>query len=264
MTKDEYLENVLTYIDDKYAKLEVKNELEAHLDDRIAFYTGAGYDYDYALEKAIERMGDSQTVGLQMNALHNNKKFNTFTWIFAILFCVVGIGFRNYVYFDLFDDTMSNLLAIASIIFHTGVLLFTIAFILASKRKNYKALMLISIVSLLTFGRIVSYFYMGEAKWYLSPLYAPSVLFTHTSDSISTVLEYVFSAFGIYDTCYMFFAGVFGILFSTQIKLHLNGKAKTNILKRYQALNTLTFIALSTEILSLIIFFVSFVFLMRS
>ena len=261
MTKDEYLESVLTYINDKYAKLEVKNELEAHLDDRIAFYTDASYDYDYALAKAIERMGDAQAVGMQMNELHSNKKAQTFILITAGLFFIVATLFRFYFYIE---ETILDMFPFSSLIFHTAVFLFTATFILASKHKNYKALLFISIVNLFSLGRPLSYFTLGDNLWFLSPLYSPSVLFTHTSDIITKVLECTFWAIGIFDTVFMFFAGAFGVLFAAQIRLHLNGKAKTNILKRYQNINVVTLIAFSTEVLALAIFLISFIFMMVS
>ena len=266
MTKEEYLESILSYIDDKYARLEVKAELEAHLDDRIAFYTDAGYNYDYALDKAIEKMGDARSLGMQLDAVHSNKKAQILIWITAGLFLITAVLFRFYYFIEEYfiAEIWLDMFSISSTVFHTGVFLFTACFLLASKHKNYKALLFISTVNLFSFGNGLCYLYLGDGFWWLSPLYSPSTIFTYRSDSITEVLENIFNAFGIFDTVFMLFAGVFGILFALQIRLHLFGKAKTNILKRYHALNSVTIIAFSTEILSVIIFLLSFIFLMRS
>ncbi len=89
MTREDFIESIISNIDDKFAKIEVKNELEAHLDDRIAFYTDAGYSYDYALEKAIERMGNAEELSEKLSGIHNTEKYRKLAYVFTVLY---GLG----------------------------------------------------------------------------------------------------------------------------------------------------------------------------
>ena len=70
MKKDEYIQEVISRIENKRAKQEVERELSAHIDDRISYYTDAGWDEETANEKAMEHMGDAQCVGTQMSKIH--------------------------------------------------------------------------------------------------------------------------------------------------------------------------------------------------
>ncbi len=264
MTKEEYIESILSGIDDKYAKIEIKTELEAHLDDRIAFYTDAGYDSEHATKKAIERMGNAQTIAYQMNNLHGNRKTTAFIWILAILFCL--ISFINALSFNSLDY-VDNIFNLSGLVFHSGVFIYTICFLLAARHKNYKAIMLISIFNLFLFSRVFSFLTIldtDDSLWLNSPLASSSLMFTHSSDIISIILDFTFNAFGIYDGVYMLLSGVLGVVGSAQIKSNISGTAKTSILKKYKKLNIFTYIAFSTEIISIIIFILSFIFLMRS
>lgn len=71
MDKEQYIATVLSYVTHKYARQEIKMELEAHIDDRIDYYQNAGYDKEYSVQKSIEHMGDAKSVGLKLNTLHN-------------------------------------------------------------------------------------------------------------------------------------------------------------------------------------------------
>ena len=44
MRKEEYINEVISKIENKKAKAEVEKELSNHIDDRISYYTDAGWD----------------------------------------------------------------------------------------------------------------------------------------------------------------------------------------------------------------------------
>lgn len=71
MDKEQYITSVLSYVTHKYARQEIKMELEAHIEDRIDYYTNAGYDREYSVQKSIEHMGDAKSVGIKLNTLHS-------------------------------------------------------------------------------------------------------------------------------------------------------------------------------------------------
>ena len=84
MHKDEYISAVISQIQNKRARAEVEREISAHIDDRISYYTDAGWDEVTASEKALAHMGDPCHVGAQMAKLHPS--VGTFLWIvFAYL-----------------------------------------------------------------------------------------------------------------------------------------------------------------------------------
>ncbi len=94
MTREEYIESVVAQIEDKTARAEVAAEVAAHLDDRIAFYTDAGYDEEYALFHAIERMGDSAQYAQSLAKLHKsgNTLFNIYlNAVLALLYIAVYV-----------------------------------------------------------------------------------------------------------------------------------------------------------------------------
>ena len=74
MRKDEYINEVISKIENKKARREVEKELSAHIDDRISYYTDAGYDEETANEKSIAHMGEPKKVGIQMAKLHKKNK----------------------------------------------------------------------------------------------------------------------------------------------------------------------------------------------
>lgn len=74
--RDKYISDVLERVKNKSARLEIEKELQAHIDDRIEYYTDAGYDLDYAEKMALSKMGSPEKIGEEMNKVHKpiNKK----------------------------------------------------------------------------------------------------------------------------------------------------------------------------------------------
>ncbi len=88
MTREEYIESAVAEIKDKQAKAEIAAEIAAHLDDRIKFYTDAGYDYDSALSQAIGRMGDGEAVSHSMSRLYKSN-FGIVSTAYGFMACGV-------------------------------------------------------------------------------------------------------------------------------------------------------------------------------
>ena len=78
MRKEEYIQEVISRIENKRAKIEVEKELSAHIDDRISYYTDAGWDKETANEKALEHMGEAKEIGEQMALVHSKIKFYSY------------------------------------------------------------------------------------------------------------------------------------------------------------------------------------------
>ena len=98
MTREEYIESVVSKIKDKGAKAEVEAEIAAHLDDRMEFYLNAGYDENYALSHAIERMGDSDKYSEDLSKLHEDRySLSNAYWMlaFGIFHVVVWVGMTS-------------------------------------------------------------------------------------------------------------------------------------------------------------------------
>ena len=85
MRKEEYIQEVISKIENKKARREVEKELSAHIDDRIAYYVDAGWDEDSANEKAMEHMGNVESVAEKLGLIHNVWKRYCFIVLTALL-----------------------------------------------------------------------------------------------------------------------------------------------------------------------------------
>lgn len=138
MDKKEYLSNVISLVKNNYAKREIEKELSSHIDDRIDYYTDAGYDREYATAHAIEMMGSPTDVAKSMEKLYNN----TLWVILSILSMLCYIAGLIYVRINPIDfavinmvdfDELSTLPCVISVlIFLAGAL----AFCFAKKSKS--------------------------------------------------------------------------------------------------------------------------------
>ena len=102
MTREEYIEAAVADIKDKQAKAEIAAEIGAHLDDRIKYYTDAGYDYDYALFQAIGKMGDSQEVSRSMSRLYRSNIGVVSSAYWFMLLGVITMAFNFFALWDRF------------------------------------------------------------------------------------------------------------------------------------------------------------------
>ena len=272
MTREEYIESIVSQIDDKAVREEFRRELEAHLDDRIAFYTDAGYDYDYALDKAIGRMGETETVGAQMNNLYNTTKVNKAIWIMATIQCVFSVAFSLLVA-DYFYST-------PYVIFNVSFVLFTVTFFLAAKHKNYSALLLISAVSLVSFCIVPLGFdvfidtdyherfreimtksmfgpavesiteYIAYKKYGLNGYYE---YFPHIRNRLSGFYQACYYIESVFKVAFYPVSSVSGLFYAGTIKRAINGKSKPKTLKKFSKIN---YFNITCTLINVIIFII--------
>ena len=251
MTREEYIESIVSQIDDKAAREEFRHEIEARLDDRIAFYTDAGYDYDYALDKAIGRMGDTATVGAQMNNLYDTTKVNRLIWVMTVLDVVLALVSlfgptvrENYLFFD-FGGTA----------FHTEIFVFAIGFMLAAKHKTYKPLMIMSISNLAAVGLLLTVtFGEVDSQFFVSPLCGFCAFVFQNNPKIESITADAFFVTAIIACLYYLFASMLGVLQAAQIKLVVTGRAKTNLLKRFSFTKYFNIAVLVSELAPAVVF----------
>lgn len=151
-SKEDYISEVISLVKSKTAKREIKKELEAHIDDRVEYYIQAGYEKDYATEKAVEKMGNPGDLAISMEKLHNNTLWIALSIIFTVLY-ILGLIFADIkaVYFGIINmvdfEEVSKFSSIVSVlIFLSGA----IAFYTAKKSKSSLLLTLFGAISLAT------------------------------------------------------------------------------------------------------------------
>ena len=67
---EDYLDNVVPEKISPQKQDELRAELESHIYDRVDFYMESGYDEETALEKAVEQMGETESVKRNFSALY--------------------------------------------------------------------------------------------------------------------------------------------------------------------------------------------------
>lgn len=100
MTKEKYIDTVLKHISNKAIRPEIKAELEGHIDDRTEYFKNIGYDDEKAAACAIEKMGDADKTGAELDKL-NERYYLAFVgfgvlyvcWILAIICFISGSDF---------------------------------------------------------------------------------------------------------------------------------------------------------------------------
>ncbi len=103
MRKDEYINEVISKIENKKARREVEKELSAHIDDRISYYTDAGWDEETANEKAMEHMGKAEEVAEEMGKLHISSKEKCYRALIGLLCIYTALHYIWLVVFIVTD-----------------------------------------------------------------------------------------------------------------------------------------------------------------
>ena len=68
---NKFIKDVLTYVKFPFDRESIKKELEDHITEKIEYYCEQGYDLDKAEDIAIEDMGNSRDIGVELNKQHN-------------------------------------------------------------------------------------------------------------------------------------------------------------------------------------------------
>lgn len=94
--KNKFIEQVTAQIKNKKARVQIEQELESHILDKIDYYVEIGYPYEEAERRATEEMGNPEDTALPLNALHSNGKIMfgraIWIWICIIYFFVSPLG----------------------------------------------------------------------------------------------------------------------------------------------------------------------------
>ncbi|MBR2100843.1 MAG: hypothetical protein IJ927_05975 [Eubacterium sp.] len=247
MTREEYIESIISQIDDKYARIEVKNELEAHLDDRIAFYTDAGYDIETSSNKALERMGDSKTVGLQMSNLYSNGKSNSIIWVLTIVYFILTV---LYIVSFMLPEELFDFINIPAILFSSRIFVFSIAYLLSSKHKTHIPLGLLSavnIIILLIYFSIFNIVIFGFDLFAISPILELIEGLTHFA--FFRISEFYQEIIGVCKIVLLYITSATGMIYYANIKAQLNGKSRNNVIKKLKFFDYFAIILLLGELL---------------
>lgn len=88
MNKNDYINSVISNIKSNSARQDIKSEISAHIDDRIEYYTDCGMDKVSALQKALERMGEPDTIAEKFENLYSNPQYKILSYILTALYTV--------------------------------------------------------------------------------------------------------------------------------------------------------------------------------
>lgn len=106
LSEKEYIDLVVLPIADEVQKVETARELEAHIDERTAYYEALGLSEEAARQKAVAGMGDPEPVGAKLARLH--PKGGIFKKIFyTLLLAVLLLIFWWWMFFAAGDGIKS-------------------------------------------------------------------------------------------------------------------------------------------------------------
>lgn len=71
LNKEKFLEEVVSHVNFKYDRYDIKRELESHILDKMEQYVEQGLDRDKAEELSVNDMGDAKEIGKELNRQHN-------------------------------------------------------------------------------------------------------------------------------------------------------------------------------------------------
>ena len=89
LNKEKFLEEVISQVKFKYDRYDIKQELLAHISDKIEFYIEQGLDNDKAEELSVSEMGDAKEIGKELNKQHN--PFIGWIWRISNILLVLSV-----------------------------------------------------------------------------------------------------------------------------------------------------------------------------
>lgn len=164
MKKEEYINSVIKQIKNSRAKAEIKSELASHIEDRIEYYKDSGYTYEQACEKAIEKMGPTTQIAIQMDKLYSTK-FNTVLIILLVLFYAFTIIFLPFGVFTLFEQNIG--LSSLSVFKEIFIFISIIISLAIARNRYWKSL---ALFQLLYFAVYLLPLFINNAGKIASPL----------------------------------------------------------------------------------------------
>ncbi len=110
--KEKFLKEVISQVNFKYDRYDIKKELEAHIIDKTEYYIDQGYSSEEAEEMSLNDMGDAKEIGKELNKQHNPvlgwiwRISNTLLVLFVIVnVFIVGIHLLGSIYTITFKPT---------------------------------------------------------------------------------------------------------------------------------------------------------------
>lgn len=94
MDKQQYVQEVCSFVKWKKARPGIEKELGNHIDDQCAAYVADGFSPQEAEEKAVRQMGSAANVGSQLNTVYK-PKISVGMFAAILMLCVFGI-WANY------------------------------------------------------------------------------------------------------------------------------------------------------------------------
>ena len=162
LSEKEYIDLVVSPIADEVQKVETARELEAHIDERTAYYKALGLSEEEARQKAVADMGDPEPVGAKLARLH--PKGGIFKKIFyTLLLAFLLVLFLGFFFVNV-DDGSS-----AFGILETILLSYFLALSRAGRRQKSLYLSLLSTIDFALTG-----FYYLFIKFDASTMYSAS------------------------------------------------------------------------------------------
>lgn len=162
LSEKEYINLVVSPIADEVQKVETARELEAHIDERTAYYEALGLSEEEARQKAVADMGDPEPVGAKLARLH--PKGGIFKKIFyTLLLAFLLVLFLGFFFVNV-DDGSS-----AFGILETILLSYFLALSRAGRRQKSLYLSLLSTIDFALTG-----FYYLFIKFDASTMYSAS------------------------------------------------------------------------------------------
>lgn len=146
LSEKEYINLVVSPIADEVQKVETARELEAHIDERTAYYETLGLSEEAARQKAVADMGDPEPVGAKLARLH--PKGGIFKKIFyTLLLAVLLLIFWWWEIFSAIDDGIKGIGII-----ETVLLVYFLALSRAGRRQKSLYLCLLSTIAFVLTG----------------------------------------------------------------------------------------------------------------
>lgn len=140
LSEKEYIDLVVSPIADEVQKVETARELEAHIDERTAYYETLGLSEEAARQKAVADMGDPEPVGAKLARLH--PKGGIFKKIFyTLLLAFLLLLFWWWEIFSAIDDGIKGIGII-----ETVLLVYFLALSRAGRRQKSLYLCLLSTI----------------------------------------------------------------------------------------------------------------------
>lgn len=157
---EEYLDRVIPEKISPKMQEELRKEIEGHIYDRVDFYIEIGFDEEAALKKAVEQMGETDSVKRNFNALYCDstpKAIFLFSGIciWNLMAVIYAFGYMNFV-----DPIIYSLPSVAVMTVFLAMFVFlTVYTIKCARQKLTKQLL--SIVSAFTLVSLGSFITSG-------------------------------------------------------------------------------------------------------